>query len=278
MASEFFSYDAAKCVVCGQCVRDCSFKALKADATGRPMLPNPTKCAHCQHCFAICPTGAIMFDGKTADGSVATANLELPSAQAVENWFRVRRSTRQFQDADVDPQTLDRVLRTLGNVPTGCNARSLTFTCYRDRASLARFKREFLRTIEQHRDGTKLLPRWLAVPAIKLRRGGEDTFFRGAAGMLIVSSDETNPAVVTPEVDVVAACTYFEMLAQAHGIATCWFGFLRMIQKAVVPELLEKTAGIRRTTPFYAMLFGTSAVHYARGVQRDDAARVVYPY
>ncbi len=278
MASEFFSYDAAKCVACGQCVRDCSFKALKADATGRPVLPNPTKCAHCQHCFAICPTGAIMFDGKTADGSVATANLELPSAQAVENWFRVRRSTRQFQDVDVDPQTLDRVLRTLGNVPTGCNARSLTFTCYRDRASLARFKREFLRTIEQHRDGTKLLPRWLAVPAIKLRRGGEDTFFRGAAGMLIVSSDETNPAVVTPEVDVVAACTYFEMLAQAHGIATCWFGFLRMIQKAVVPELLEKTAGIRRTTPFYAMLFGTSAVHYARGVQRDDAARVVYPY
>ena len=96
-----------------------------------------------------------------------------------------------------------------------------------------------------------------------------------APGMLVISSDETNPAVTTPEVDVAAACVYFEMLAQAHGLATCWCGFLKLVQQEV-PELLEETIGIRRTTPFYAMLFGMPGVRYARGVLRTDYATIEY--
>ena len=123
--------------------------------------------------------------------------------------------------------------------------------------------------------GPAMLPRWLAIPAIRLRQGKSDIFFRGASGLLIVSSDETNRAVTTPREDLAAACTYFEMLANAHGIATCWCGFLQLVQKEV-PELLEKAAGLRRTTPFCAMLFGLPAVAYSRGVQRGDYAKVVY--
>ncbi len=273
--NELFRLDDAACVKCGACVRDCAFKALARGADGAPVLTHPERCMRCQHCFAICPTGAVTFDGRCASDARATAGLELPSAAAVDNWLHVRRSTRQFAAADVDPAVLDRVLTSLGSVPTGCNARALTFTCYPNRASLARFKDAFIRAIEEHRDGAKLLPRWLAVPAIRLRRGGDDLFFRNAAGMLIVSSDETNPAVTTPHEDVIATHAYFEMLAQANGLATCWCGFLKLVQKEV-PELLEKAAGIRRTTPFYAMLFGKSAVRYPRTVQRDSYAVIDY--
>ena len=100
-------------------------------------------------------------------------------------------------------------------------------------------------------------------------------FFRGASGILIVSSDETAPGVTTPREDVTIACAQFEMLANAAGIATCWCGFLGLVQKEV-PEILETTVGIRRTTPFYAMLFGRPAVHYARCVQRESYARIDY--
>ena len=93
--------------------------------------------------------------------------------------------------------------------------------------------------------------------------------------MLIITSYDTNPAVTTRETDVAAACVYFEMLAQAQGLATCWCGFLQLVQKEV-PELLEKTTGIRRTTPFYAMLFGKSAVTYKRGVCRKADANIVW--
>ena len=252
MDGPLFQLDETACVACGACVRDCAFRALARGDDGRPVFAHPERCMRCQHCFAICPTGAIAFDGRRAADARATKDLELPSAEAVANWLHVRRSTRQFKDEDVDRAVLDRVLTALGSVPTGCNARSLTFTCYPTRASLAQFKGAFIRAIEEHRDGTKLL-----------------------AGMVMISTDETNPAVTTPQEDVSAAITYFEMLAQANGLATCWCGFLRLVQKEV-PELLEKAAGIRRTTPFYAMLFGQSAVRYPRTVQRDGYAKIDY--
>ena len=100
-------------------------------------------------------------------------------------------------------------------------------------------------------------------------------FFRGASGILIVSSDETSPGVATPLEDVTIACAQFEMLANAAGIASCWCGCLKMVQREI-PELLEQTIGLRRTTPFYAILFGRPAVRYARCVQRDTYARVDY--
>ena len=100
-------------------------------------------------------------------------------------------------------------------------------------------------------------------------------FFRGATGLLIVSSDETCPGVTTPREDVTIACSHFELLANANGISTCWCGFLGLVQKEV-PELLEVTISIRRTTPFYAILFGRGAVSYPRGVQRDGYANIVY--
>ena len=273
--SELFEVNAAKCLKCGACVRDCAFRALRAEADGLPKMAFPDRCMKCQHCLAVCPVGAVTFDGRRAEESVVTKGLELPSAAATENWLRTRRSVRRFSNDDVDQEALDRVLKTLGNSPTGCNARALTFTCIPTRAAMDRFRGDFIKAIENHRDGTKLLPRWLAVPAIKLRNGGEDMFFRGATGLLIVSSDETCPGVTTPGEDVTIACSHFELLANANGISTCWCGFLGLVQKEI-PELLEVTIGIRRTTPFYAILFGRGAVSYPRGVQRDGYANIVY--
>ena len=268
--TDVFKVDETKCVKCGACVRDCAFRALKMDS-GAPRMAFPDRCMKCQHCLAICPTGAVVFDGKRPEESVSTANLPLPSLDSVENWLRTRRSMRQFAAADVDRATLERILSALANAPTGCNARSLTFTCFPTRESMDSFRRDFISAIEHHRDKTKLLPRWLAVPAIRLRKGEEDMFFRGASGMLVVSSDDAAPGVATPQEDVTIACAHFEMLANAAGMATCWCGFLKMVQKEI-PELLERTIGLRRTAPFYAMLFGLPAVRYPRGVQRDSYA------
>ena len=56
---------------------------------------------------------------------------------------------------------------------------ALTFACFPTRESMDGFRRDFISVFERHRDGTKLLPRWLAAPAIRLRRGEDDMFFRG---------------------------------------------------------------------------------------------------
>ena len=51
---------------------------------------------------------------------------------------------------------------------------------------------------------------------------------------------------------------------------------LRERVRLAVPELLEVTSGIRRTTPFYAMLFGMPGIRYQRGVVRESYAKVDY--
>ena len=268
---DFFKLDRDKCLKCSQCIHDCAFRALKANAEGYPEIPHPEACMRCQHCFAICPAGAIEFDGRNPADSVEPG-AELPSAQAVSNWMRLRRSVRHFTGGDVPREKLERIFRSLANAPTGCNARALTFTCYPNRAAMEKFKLDFINKLETYREGDKILPKWLAVPAIRLRKGLEDVFFRNAPGMVVVSCDETAPGVTTPKEDVIAACTYFEMIAQAEGLATCWCGFLDIVKQAV-PSVAQ-ALGLRESTPFYAMLFGESAVRYARGVQRDGYAAV----
>jgi ferredoxin len=268
-----FEVDSSVCLRCGACVRDCAFKVLSFDRTGLPSMPHPEKCMRCQHCFAVCPVGAITFDGVKSTDVAAVKDLELPNADQIANWIRSRRSIRKFAAEDVDPVVLDNVLKLLANSPTGCNARSLKFTCFPDRKSMDALRKKFISVIEKHRNGTKLLPRWLAVPAIQLRRGVSDVFFRGATGLLIVSSDKNAPGVTTPNEDVVIACSHFDMLAQANGLGTCWFGFFKHIQEEV-PEILPELVGIDETTPFYAILFGYPGTAYKRCVRRDDEAEI----
>ena len=66
MDSPLFQLDETACVACGACVRDCAFRALARGDDGRPVFAHPERCMRCQHCFAICPTGAIAFDGRRA--------------------------------------------------------------------------------------------------------------------------------------------------------------------------------------------------------------------
>ena len=166
--ADLFEVDGSKCVSCGACVRDCAFRALKMEG-GAPRMAFPDRCMKCQHCLAVCPTGAVTFDGKRPEDSVPVKDLPLPSLESVENWLRTRRSMRYFAAEDVERATLERILSVLGNTPTGCNARALTFTCFPTRASMDGFRRDFISVIERHRDGTKVLPRWPASRSARTR-------------------------------------------------------------------------------------------------------------
>ena len=153
-----FEVDTSVCLRCGACVRDCAFKVLSLGNAGVPVMSQKEKCMRCQHCFAVCPVGAITFDGVKSSDTAALRGLDLPNAEQVSNWLKSRRSVRRFSQEDVDLKVLDKVLKLLGNTPTGCNARSLTFTCYPNRAAMNEFRAAFLKAVEEHRDGARRFP------------------------------------------------------------------------------------------------------------------------
>ena len=101
------------------------------------------------------------------------------------------------------------------------------------------------------------------------RRHGADILFRGAPHILVVSAPPDAPCASE---DVTLALAYFDLLAQSAGLGTVWCGMLKMVLKTL-PDL-KALIGVPPGHAHYGMLFGIPAVHYARTVQRDDAAVV----
>jgi hypothetical protein len=66
------------------------------------------------------------------------------------------------------------------------------------------------------------------------------------------------------------AIANFELLAASAGLGSVWWGFLRFFSSAV-PEI-KALLGIPEDDILSAALFGYPAIHFARTVQRDDAA------
>jgi hypothetical protein len=67
----------------------------------------------------------------------------------------------------------------------------------------------------------------------------------------------------------------FELLAQSAGLGTVWCGLLKLAFESA--PTLKSLVDLPPGHHYYAMLFGHPAVHYARTVQRDDAATIKRP-
>ena len=258
-----------KCVGCGACAADCPVGVL-AMSDGRP-VPRADKaqhCMNCQHCLAVCPVGALSLNGVSPDACASVDALSMPSAEQMRALMMMRRSVRQFAQEDLPRERIAALLETLKYVPTGCNARNLTFKVVASRSKLDELRTKMVELLIAKKDE---LPEFLKGPvASVIKNPGADPFFRHAPHLLIVQGD---PSVgVTPQVDCDAACAYFDLLAQGSGWGVTWCGFLHIIIDAV-PEVAD-VFGIPRGAPFYAMMFGTPAVRYARTVCRREGARV----
>ena len=59
-----FKVDESLCVSCGACVKDCLHQALRMDTY--PVMVDEGHCIRCQHCLAVCPTGAVSIMGAAA--------------------------------------------------------------------------------------------------------------------------------------------------------------------------------------------------------------------
>ena len=260
-----------KCIGCGACVTDCPVGVL-ALADGRPVVraDKADRCMDCRHCLAVCPVGALALNGVSAADCVPAGDLPLPSAEQMRGLLQMRRSVRQFAPEDLPRERIAELLETLKCVPTGCNARNLTFRVVASRARLDELR---TKVVELLLAKEAELPDFLKPSVAAVRKDpGLDPFFRHAPHLLIVQGDPKTG--VTPQVDCDAACAYFDLLAQGSGWGVTWCGFLHIIIDAV-PEVAD-VFGIPRGAPFYAMMFGLPAVRYARTACRRDGARVEF--
>ncbi len=265
-----FVVDAGRCVQCDACVRDCIYGIIRRDGP-TPTIPEPPEdgCLECQHCLAVCPTGAVSIFGLRPEDSLPLNGNTLPSLRQMQTLVRGRRSVRQYRNENVPRALVDQLLADTAHAPTGCNDRDLAFVVVDDLAAMRRLREETVAAIERRRKAEADLPDFIAEAAEAFRRDGTDDIFRGAPHLLVVAPGERAHCGVE---DAVLTLAYFEMLAQSAGLGTTWCGMLKLAADAV-PEV-RGLLGLKPDAYFYTMLFGLPVVRYARTVQRDDAARI----
>jgi nitroreductase/NAD-dependent dihydropyrimidine dehydrogenase PreA subunit len=305
-----FRVQSDRCNHCGLCVLDCPARIIEMGDDKLPSVSSESQenCLECQHCLAICPTGAVSVFGlnpndslpgrdimgtgseptgmdpaETAYGEVPVPIFSRPLPQSAEVWPRLeqmthllrgRRSVRHYRDENVDSRLIDRLLATVANAPTGVNNRSLTFTVIADKDQLHRLREKTMQALVKAAGEGRIPERFAyihtAISAYVEHQA--DVIFRGAPHVLIVSAPPDSPCATE---DVAIALAYFELLAQSAGLGTVWCGLLKLALESA-PEL-KPLLDLRPGHHYYAMLFGPPAIHYARTVQRDNAATVNRP-
>lgn len=268
-----FSVNKDMCTRCGLCASDCPSRIIEQDADRRPFVSPEAEenCLECQHCLAICPTAAISVFGLKPEDSLPVSADVWPRFEQMTHLIRGRRSVRQYRDQNVDPALIDSLLATVANAPTGVNNRSLTFTVIDDKAKLHGFREKVMAALVKASKAGKIPPRlaYIETAIAAYVEHGADGIFRGAPHVLIVSAAPQSPCATE---DVSIALSYFELLAQSAGLGTVWCGLLRLAFESV-PEL-KTLVDLPQGHHYYAMLFGHPSIHFARTVQRDNAATI----
>ena len=262
--------DQDLCIQCGACVDDCPFHIIEM----RDDYPSPDPkrvhhCIGCQHCLAVCPTGALSIFGIDPKKSLSLPE-SLPNRLQVEALIRGRRSVRFYKPDPIAAATIEEMLAIVANAPTGKNNRACLFTVVEDPESMDILRRE---TMEGLRKAVveKRLSEGLGYfrHVVTAWDQGRDIIFRNAPHLLMVS---TPPTITTPDADALIAMSSFDLLAASMGIGTLWNAMIRWAFSIIESDVdMYRRLGIPEDHfKGYALLFGYPAVKYHRTVQRDE--------
>ncbi|MBU0483948.1 MAG: nitroreductase family protein [Proteobacteria bacterium] len=263
-----FKIDENRCIQCGECANDCPAKIITME--NYPKITNEEGCYRCQHCLAICPTGAVSILGRNPDESTSLAG-NLPDPACLETLIKGRRSVRRYTGRDLPGTLIDELLQIAWHAPTGVNNQSVLFTVVREGKVMDKLRKEVMALLAEKKKAggfpEDFVGQYLGAAVKGWQEENLDIIFRGAPHLIITSAPKSAPC---PVQDIHIALTTFQLMAHARGVGTVWDGMF-MMALAVCPELITRLGIPEDHVLGYAMVFGEPAVEYHRTVQRGPA-------
>lgn len=269
--------DAEKCIKCGRCTHICWTHAMGKDDQGRPVMNEVSpgdawhSCWACQRCMAVCPTGALSICGKDPADSIPLSAR--PTPEEVEALMLTRRTCRDYKDESVSRDTIEHILRVVGNAPSaGCH-QQVEFTVFPDKETFARFKAHFWKRVCENAAQGIYPERFEAADFALVKKGmdrGKDVVFRGAPNLLLIHAAKSRGDW---PVDTAIAMSYAELLFNAHGLGTVVASFAG----AALQKLPDVKAQLGIPEDHFLqcpLLFGLPAISFPRGVQRFDHLKI----
>jgi len=249
-----------KCKRDGICATICPLELILQEGEG---FPEPTGdadelCISCGHCVAVCPTGALSLSRMPVRDCLPMQDDLRVSAEAVEQFLKVRRSVRVFKEEPVAREVLERVIDSTRWAPSAINIQPVRWLVIErpvDVRTLAGLIAEWMRK-------ETLAPRYIAA-----WDRGKDVVLRGAPHLVAACGPTEN---FWGPVDCAIAVTYLELAAQAHGLGTCWSGLLTRAAASYAP--IAEFLGLKEDQRINgALMIGYPKYRYRRIPMRNRA-------
>lgn len=263
-----FTIDVETCIACGQCASECPAMIISME-TNMPTIHKDLEqfCISCMHCVAICSESSVSILGYGPEEGVELQAKQLPTPEQMELLIKGRRSTRNYQDRNVDTARIDKLIEVASHAPSGHNDRELLFTLLDDKGLVYDLREKAFDELEKVIDAGKLpegMEMFIDIIAA-WKHSGKDILFRGAPHLLIVSA---NKEAASPLQDAIIALSTFELYCASNGLGTIWNGLATLTISDLVPSL-KTTLGIPEDhTIGYVMGFGLPAIKFKRTINR----------
>lgn len=263
-----FKVDNETCISCGQCASDCPAMIISMETNLPTIDPELEQyCIQCMHCVAICSEGSVSILGYHPDQGIALSESVLPTAEQVEVLIKARRTTRNFQDRNVDEKLIAKMVNVASHAPSGHNDRGLHYSVIDDKGVLFDLRDLVYQEMDKLIADQKL-PEGLEMFVDILdawKQSGKDIIFRNAPHMLIVSADKES---ASPLQDAIISLSSFELYANSNKLGTVWNGLATLTLSELLPSL-QKKLGIPESHQLeYVMGFGHPAIWYKRTIER----------
>ena len=272
--------DTEECTRCGLCRKDCVANAIE-EAT---MTVNNDLCIRCSHCSAICPVGAVAFNGETG-----TLLNKLPENMDLyfETLIKRRRSIRHYKNKILDDSTIKRILEIVNHAPTGTNSQKVSVTVvnsFEKMHELSDIAMRFFRFL------MSVLINPFTYPIIVLLSGfkglkrlvyykkninryfeGENILTPDAPALFVFHVSKRSSC---PSEDGVIWATTAALYAESLGLGTCYNGFL--VRGINSSDRLRRFLNIPKTNKVYEVFTaGYPDVKYVRSAYKSELKSTV---
>jgi ferredoxin len=280
------SVDLFTCKKCRICAAICPAAIIQADDAARFLPEREDLCIRCGQCMAACPTRAISVEGLSYDKDF----FELPGwddswPAAFSGLISTRRSIRNFKDAPVPRELLEKILEAISFAPPGFTPLTVELSVVNNRELIRRAvpimaeMYDGLIKLADNPDNHDMFKTMVGeetyktltghvLPLMKMRMPGlksgkEDTIARSAPALILFHAARHNE-------DIFIALAYGLLAAHSLGLGATAIG--------LIPPVVERNPELRKmfqipdgNKVLASMLVGYPRYKYSRGIRRSPA-------
>lgn len=277
-----FKVDKKKCIKCGNCIKTCSGMVLEFGADGFPEIKDFERfgwrgCWRCEHCLAVCPTGAISIFNKSAENSLPPPPIEM--GDYMQQLIVNRRSCRRYLDENVDIDVINKILKALQSAPTGGNSSSVEYTIINSKDRVKEIWNKAYSKMEEYAKQSSYTSSFSEFYYSKMKESElnirkNDMLFCGAPNLFIAHDKCSGKWAEDTKVNCNIATAYFELIANAYGLGTVIMSYPSDLLQELAPEARDMLNIPKNHYMKLIVGFGYPEIKYFRGVQKKRDRKV----